>query len=416
MLSRDATETRWTGVRTGVVAGAVIAVASLTWSFAPAFAQGQGGAIPPALEKGAAGEVATEPTMDKIGVKTAPAPNAHTVWIYDPAAFDVVTKVYRVDGDTGTVEGELDTGLLTQTVLSPENDTVYLAETWYSRFSSGTRDDFVRCFDPRNLTSTCDFDIPEGRFLSMVLPGHTEITTDGRYLLYYQFSPAPGVGVADLKNKKFVTTIDIPDCYLIYPSGAKSFVMQCRDGTLLNAKFDESGKATLSQTSAFRADDEYILDTPAFSRTAGKIFFVAYDGTVYPVDISSGEAKIGKSWEPFSAAEREEGWGPGGWITTAYHRETKRLFLLADVRAPWTHVYASNHVLVYDTTSGKRVDDIVLPHASLSINVSQDSKPLLYALDNHSATLHVLDANSGKYMHSVHEMGRDPYIIVTSEK
>jgi methylamine dehydrogenase heavy chain len=372
-----------------------------------------GGLIPPELMKGGAGEVAVEPTMDKIGIKTAPAPNAHTVWIYDPAAFDVVTKIYRVNGDTGFVEGEIDTGLLTNTVLAPDQSEVYIAETWYSRFAAGTRDDFVRCQDPRTLTTTCDFDIPEGRFLVMVMNQMTDITTDGRYLLYYQFSPAPGVGVADLKNKKFVSTIDIPDCYLVFPSGPRSFVMHCRDGTLLNASFDESGKAKLSQTTAFRADDEHIIDTPAFSRTAGKIFFVAYDGSVYPVDISSGQAKVGKSWEMFTEAEHHEGWNPGGWAPLAYHRESDRLFVLADIRAEWTHIYASSHVLVYKASTGKRIDDITLVHAALSINVSQDGSPLLYALDNHTAQLFVYDANTGRYLHTVDEMGHDPYIIVT---
>lgn len=416
MLSRDAiVKTGWRGVRTGLLTGAAVALAGLmSYGVGTALAQEQGGAIPPPLMKGEAGAVATQPTTDTIGVATAPAPDVRRVYIYDPAAFDVVTKVYSIDGTTGTVLGELDTGLLTDTEVNDAGD-IFLAETWYSRFATGTRDDFVRCFDPRTLSATCDIDIPEGRWLTMVTANLADLTTDGRYLLYDQFSPAPGVGVVDLKAKKFLTTIDIPDCVLVFPSGPRSFVMECRDATLLNVKFDESGKATMSNTKRFREEGEHIYDQSAFSRKAGKIFFLAYDGTVYPVDISSGEAVIGTPWETFTDAERKEGWGPGGWNPVVYHRESGRLFVLADVRPEWTHVYASGHVLVYDVNTKKRIDDITLIHPALSINISQDANPLLYALDNHAAELHIYDANTGRYRQTVDEMGHDPYIIVTPE-
>jgi methylamine dehydrogenase heavy chain len=402
-------------------AGGSIAVAGLISFLAvgPAFAaeiEHEGGKLPYMLKKGGVGEIAIVEMQDKVGILKAPPADTRRVYVYDPAAFDVVTKIFSIDGTTGRVLGEIDTGLLTNTVLSDTGDKIFLAETKYHRFSSGDRDDFIRCQDPQTLTTTCDFDIPEGRFLVMVMQQMADITTDGRYYLYYQFSPAPGVGVADLQNKKFLTTIDIPDCYEVFPSGPKSFVMHCRGGTLLNVSFDDSGKAQVEQTPRFRDPDEHIIDTPAFSRTAGKIFFVAYDGTVYPVDVSSGKAVAGKPWEMFTSAEREGGWGPGGWAPVAYHRESDRLFVLADARAEWTHVYASGNVLVYNASTGKRVDTITLNHAALTINVSQDSSPLLYALDNHESVLSIYDANSGRYRQSVHEVGLDPYIVVVPEK
>jgi methylamine dehydrogenase heavy chain len=192
--------------------------------------------------------------------------------------------------------------------------------------------------------------------------------------------------------------------------------MHCRGGTLLNVSFTDKGKATVEQTKRFRATDEHIIDTPAFSRTAGKIWFVAYDGTVYPVDVSSGKAVPGKSWEMFTGSEVKDGWGPGGWAPIAYHRESDRLFVLADQRGPWTHITASGYVLVYDASSGKRVDTITLNHPALTINVSQDASPLLYALDNHSSVLSIFDVNSGRFRQAVHEVGLDPYIVIVPEK
>ena len=71
---------------------------------------------------------------------------------------------------------------------------------------------------------------------------------------------------------------------------------------------------------------------------------------------------------------------------------------------------------MYDASSGKRVDTITLNHPALTINVSQDASPLLYALDNHSSVLSIFDVNSGRFRQAVHEVGLDPYIVVVPEK
>ncbi len=375
----------------------------------------QHGQIPELLRQ-VEGGVAVAVPIDDVTVLQAPEPDLRRVYVYDTAAFDVVTKIYGLDGTTGRVLGQIDTGLLTNIVLYDSGRKIYLAETWFKRFSQGPQDDFIRCQDPKTFSTTCDFDIPEGRFLVMTMPQMTDVTTDGRYLLYFQFAPEPGVGIVDLAQQKHIRTVPVPDCYLIFPSGPKSFFMLCREGSLLSVSFDERGEAKMQHTPVLRPADKHFFDTPAFSRKAGKIFFLSYDGDVYPVDISGTEAKFGTPFSLFSEAEKKEGWAPGGWLPAAWHRTSDRLYVLVDKRAQWTHAYPSGHVFVYDTTTGARVQTIKLEHPATSIAVSQDPEPLLYALQAHGGTLEIYDARTGAFRQKVSELGREPYIVLTPEE
>jgi methylamine dehydrogenase heavy chain len=390
-----------------------LAALALSVAAAPDVAA-QHGQIPEVLRQFEGG-VALAVPVDDVTVLKAPEPDLRRVYVYDTAAFDVVTKIYGLDGTTGRVLGQIDTGLLTNPVLGDGGKKIYLAETWFKRFSQGPRDDFIRCQDPTTFSTTCDFDIPEGRFLVMTMPQMTDITPDDRYLLFYQFAPEPGVGIVDLQAQRHVRTVPVPDCYLIFPSGPRSFFMLCREGTLLSVSFDERGEAQMRQTPVLRPADKHFFDTPAFSRKAGKVFFLSYDGFVYPVDLRGTEATFGTRFDLFDATERKEGWAPGGWLPAAWHRASNRLYVLVDKRAEWTHAYPSGHVYVYDTTTGRRVGAIKLEHPATSIAVSQDEEPLLYALQAHGGTLEIYDARTGALRHSVKELGREPYIVLAPE-
>ncbi|MCS6780160.1 MAG: hypothetical protein NZ555_10720 [Geminicoccaceae bacterium] len=375
----------------------------------------QHGQIPEVLRQFEGG-VALAVPVDDVKVLEAPEPDLRRVYVYDTAAFDVVTKIYGIDGSTGRVLGQIDTGLLTNMVLYDSGRKVYLAETWFKRFSQGPRDDFIRCQDPKTFSTSCDFDIPEGRFLVMTMPQMTDVTTDGRYLLFYQFAPDPGVGIVDLQNQRHLTTLSVPDCYLVFPSGPRSFFMLCREGSLLSVAFDERGEAQMKQTPVLRPADKHFFDTPAFSRKAGKVFFLSYDGDVFPVELAGTEARMGKPFSLFSEAERKEGWAPGGWLPAAWHRASDRLYVLVDKRAEWTHAFPSGWVYVYDTKSGTRVGTIKLDHPATSIAVSQDPEPLLYGLQAHGGTLEIYDARTGALRQKVSELGREPYIVMTPEE
>src|SRR5699024_5466226 len=142
----------------------------------------------------------TQPTQEQVTINKTRPPDGRRVYVGDERAFEVFTQHYVIDGTTGKYAGTLDTGLLPNPVVSPDGSKLYIADTSYSRYSHGKRNDVIRVYDPRTLTQTDQIDIPENRMLVMTKNSLTNISPDGRYLLYYQFSPTTGVGVVDLKQ------------------------------------------------------------------------------------------------------------------------------------------------------------------------------------------------------------------------
>jgi methylamine dehydrogenase heavy chain len=360
-------------------------------------------------------EEVTADVEDVPEILQAPPPDPRRVYVADPADFAIANQIFTIDGNQAKLITITDAGLVTNPAVPSDGSFLALASTVYSRVAHGERDDYVEIYDPRTFKIIADIDIPERRFLVNVYPSMTEITPDNKYLLFYQFTPSPGVGLVDIAAKKFVKMMDIPDCYYLFPTGERQFFMHCREGALLKATFQPDGSIQTEKTKVFHSEDEYLINTPAFSRKAGKIVWPSYDGTIYRIDISGGEAKFSEPFEAFTEQEKSQGWAPGGWLQVAYHRESDRIYLLADQRAKWTHKYPSRTVFVYDGQSGKRLDRFDLGHEVNSIAVSQDAEPQLYALSAPDRKLYIYDTKTKKETGSVGDLGRVPIIVMTAD-
>jgi hypothetical protein len=69
-------------------------------------------------------------------------------------------------------------------------------------------------------------------------------------------------------------------------------------------------------------------------------------------------------------------------------------------------------VWIYDTTTGKKVDEIHLKHPARSLHVDQGSPSYLYALSSHHGTLQILDAKTGAHKGHLAELGHEPNLII----
>ncbi len=88
------------------------------------------------------------------------------------------------------------------------------------------------------------------------------------------------------------------------------------------------------------------------------------------------------------------------------------MFVLMHQGGEWTHQMAGPEVWVYDVNGHKRVAKIPLPLRSNAIRVSQDGKPLLFALVSQTAQLQVLSALDGRYIGTINEVSQNPYILL----
>lgn len=370
------------------------------------YALAGGGAIPKQL-----GKEGTSTLEDNPKINSAPPSDARRVYVTDPDDFNVATRIVTIDGNNAKLLGNSDTGLVPNPVVSSDGKFFAHASTVYSRVSKGKRNDYVEVLDAQTHEPIADIDIPPIRLLVNTYQWMTALTPDDKNMLIYQFSPSPGVGLVDLAGKKFVKLMDVPDCYHIFPTANDTFYMHCREGHLLKATFDKDGNIKHEKTKILHPENKHLVNTPAYSTKAKHLVWPSYDGTIYQVDFSSGEAKFLPTFEAFTEQEKAEKWAPGGWNLVAYHRESNRIFLLADQRAQWTHKFPSRFVFVYDAATGKRLNKIELKHEVNSIAVSADKEPQLYALSAHDRTLYIFDAATGKETSKVEGIGRIPLIL-----
>lgn len=359
-------------------------------------------------------EEITSALQEEPEVNQAPPPDERRMYVLDAAAFDVLTKVIPIDGNTGAYLGTIDTGLLPTPISSPADGQLYISDTRYELYSRRNRDDFIAVYDPEKLEPQDLIDIPETRFHGMVHRGKASISQDGRYLFFYQFAPSNAIGIVDLEEKTFLNTIDTPQCTYAYAAGERRVAMRCRDASILLITFDENGE----EVSRVQSDpihepvEQPTYNDPAYDILTRQMFLVSFDGEVFPVDLSGEEPKPGEPWDLLTEEQRKNDWAPGGWQPLDYHSQSKQLFVLMDRRAEWAHTSESREVWVYDTETQERVDTISLNHEAACIAVDRAEEPYLYALSSHAATLDIYDVSTGAQLHSVDELGHEPRLLV----
>ena len=333
-----------------------------------------------------------------VGVKVAtlPAMGPHWVFVQDPVSNVTINSISLIDGDSLRTLGMLSGGMESDFALSPDHQHLYMADTYWSRGTRGTRIDVVTIYDAKTLNPTGEVIIPP-RQLS--IPDHTQlgVTTDSRFLLVTNMTPATSVTVIDLNDNKFLGKIDTPNCTEIFITGARSFSSICGDGSMMSVTIDDSGKAVASKRSGqfFDPEKDPVFGYPAMIGKVGD--FVSFHGVVHPVDFSSAEVQLLPTWTLLDAAQKADGWLPGGWQAYWAHQGSGMLYVLMHQGGAWSHRQVGTQVWVYDVRKQRRVDTIVLTEPANSIVTTQDANPLLFAVTMHSGSLQVYSASNGRY-------------------
>ena len=370
---------------------AIVAAALLALSAAPISARAQ---LPP-----------DQMTSYKLG---APAP--HWAYIFDsPSSVPQVSKVYILDTDAQKMLGQLNGGYLASFVAAPDASELYMVGTFYSRAWHGTRTDAVEIFDARTLEFKSEVKIPPKRLLIVPKDNSAAVTTDGRFMLIANMTPATSVSVVDLKSRKFVGEIETPGCVQVLASGVRKFSSMCADGSILTVNLDDTGKLESRKQSKpfFDPAKDPVFDQPAIAGTTA--YFDSYRGMIYKVDLSGDEAVAEPGWSAVSDEDNKANWRPGGWQTISATADGS-VYLLMHQGGEWTHKQTGKEVWVFDVAKKTRVARIALKTEAYSIRASAGPKPILQALAIIQSQLETYSLPDGKYIGVYRNLGV-PFLI-----
>ncbi|HGL5380619.1 amine dehydrogenase large subunit [Burkholderia orbicola] len=353
---------------------------------------------------------------EELVVQKMPPWHPHEVYIVDismPSMTD--GRIYVYDADAKKLLGQIDGGFGPGFAISPDRKTSFVATTYFSRGSHGTRTDVVEMIDNTTLDHAGEIVIPAKHAQHVPSPYNTAFSADGKRLYVANITPSASVTVIDAVSKKVLSEIDTAACVLAYPSGNDRFTALCESGKALTVTLDANGKETK------RTMSEAFIDVdkdPAFvnaSRYKGEYLFTTYGGNVHSADFSGDKPAFGKPWPLLTDAERAEGWRPGGMQQTAVQAKQNRYYVLMHKGTDGSHKDPGTQVWVVDLKSKQRVARWDLAQLKVdplvSIQVSEDDKPLFYGLTA-TSDLVVMDARSGKLLHVEKQVGNTSTLLV----
>jgi methylamine dehydrogenase heavy chain len=348
---------------------------------------------------------------------TTLAPNTpHRIYVLDEAFMNEIdARIHVFDGDTYRRLGQIDAGFNPGFNLSPDGKTTVVGATYFARGSRGTRTDVVEFTDNSTLAVTHEIVLPSKR--AMTLPTYFNLgySADSRFLYVSYVTPAASFGVLDPAKGTVLDEIDTAGCVLVIPSGPNRVSSICESGRLLTVTLNPDGQE------ASRAMSEPFFDAdidPIFVQgipTTEGYTFLSFLGQVHPVDFSAAQPSFHPPWSLVTAAEKAQGWRPGGTQVGAIHRKSGKLFVPMHRGGEGTHKDPGTEIWVFDMKTHQRIARWPLQPRKLekvlSVQVSQDDAPILFAATDH-ADVAVLDALTGEVRHVEKQLGQTPWLMI----
>lgn len=344
-----------------------------------------------ALAATAAMSAPAELPVDQLTVTKLPAADANRVYISDPTMGHLVDgRLHVVDGNTMRYLGMLGMGFAGQSALSTDKRELYVASTYHSRLQRGTRTDVIEAYGSDDLTFKYEIEIPPKHAEALQIRGLLTPTPDGRFLLVQNATPATSVTVVDLQQKRVAAEIATPGCWGVipWPQQPRRFSAVCGDGTLATFELDDKGaqaKRTVS-TAFFDPDKDPIF--MHFEPVGNRLYFVSYHGQVYGMELADPGPKFDAPWLLVPAADKKNGWQPGGYQLFTIRPDGKRLYVgMHDHASEGSHKTPAKQIWVYDLATHQRIARTP-GYGSISMSVSRSDQPRLFVLDGeHNALL-----------------------------
>lgn len=353
---------------------------------------------------------------EHLTVTTVPANTPHRVYVLDDAFINEIdARVHLFDGDTYRRLGQIDAGFNPGFNLSPDGKTTVVGTTYFSRGSRGTRTDVVEFTDNSTLSVTHEIVLPSKRAMTLPTYFNLGFSTDSHFLYVAYVTPAASFGVLDPAKGSVIDEIDTAGCVMVIPSGPNRVSSVCESGRLLTVTLDAQGhEASRAMSDPFFDPDTDPVFVQGVPMTDG-FAFLSFLGDVHEVDFSGAAPAFHKSWSLVTAADKTQGWRPGGTQVGAIHRKSGKLFVPMHKGGEGTHKNGGSEIWVFDMKTHQRLARWPLAAKKLdpvvAVQVSQDDAPILFAATEH-ADVAVLDALTGDVRHVEKQLGQTPWFFM----
>lgn len=359
-------------------------------------------AAQPALAQGAPAERLT-------GGHKLPANASDRIYVMD-AVFNHLfeSRVNLFDGATGKFLGMVPTAYNGHMQMSHDGDKLYVMTTYHTRMTRGERTDVVEVWNAHSLEFEKEVILPARRVQGLNYRGMFRQTTDGKFIVLQNATPAVSTTVVDVEKGQATEEITATaGCWSVIPKPNKprSFMTICGDGALLSLDLDENGKlAGQSRSPAmFDVAKDPLFIAPALEET--QAHFVSYNGNVYTADFANDDMRFEPAWSLLDEKDKAQGWRPGGYNLIDIHRATRRLYVLMHPDgAEGSHKNPAAEIWVYDMATKKRLARLPGQDA-LSISVDQGGKPRLLTLDGGNVHIYDISGNEPKLLRTIEGAG-----------
>ena len=348
--------------------------------------------------------------MARVGPKSP-----HWVYVVDYAFLNEIdSRVYLFDGDTYRRIGQIDAGFFPGVNLSPDGKTTAVATTYFARGGHGTRTDVVEFNDNATLGKTGEIVIPPKHTQTLANLFTVAYSSDGRFVYTPYLTPAASFGVLDPAKKTVLSEIDTAGCTLVFPWGPNRVSSICESGRLLTVTLDAQGHESSRATSESFFDPD---QDPVFAQAvplSDGYAYVSFLGQVHEINFTQPKPVLRTPWSLVSATEKGT-WRPGGVQIGAVHKTLGKLFVPMHRGGDGSHKDGGSEIWVFDLKSHQRtarwqVDTKELGDV-ISVQVSQDTKPLLFATTVR-ADLLIFEALTGKLRHDEKKLGQTPQLLL----
>jgi methylamine dehydrogenase heavy chain len=330
---------------------------------------------------------------ETLGTSTLEGKTSERVYVGDVAIAHIVDGRVRVfDARGGKLLGMIATGYAGNFALTPKADEILVATTYFTRLARGERTDVLDVYDAQTLRPKHEIVLPAKRAQTLNYRGMLTTTANGRFALVQNATPATSITVVDLAERKVAGEIPTPGCWGTLPSASQPlrFAMLCGDGKVATVTLDEKGSPTDRQVS----DKLFDADTDAWFATGEPIgdrwHFLSFKGVLHEVDVSGAKAELKSSKDLISAAQKKQGWRPGGYQAFALHPSGRWLVAaMHDKGREGSHKLPAKQLWTWDLQSGKRIS--VAPGRGSASLVFSKSGKRLHALDGLTGAMRVWD-------------------------